>query len=150
MRFSLPDCNSAKEYAQRIKPMPLSLLRQMREDRLAAAVELKEIEREIARRVRRMQPRKVIYVSWDDDTDADYKFEIETTKGRRRVLPRGVHSGEMVCQPSELIRVWLKRLKVTHVESKFGCKKTDEATIKDGVYTVAQYIKWWKRCEEDE
>jgi hypothetical protein len=51
--FSLPDCNSAKEYAQRIRPMPLGLLRDMRQKRAASAIELKEIEREIARRERR-------------------------------------------------------------------------------------------------
>lgn len=107
--------------------------------------EIGQIDKELQRR----KP-KTIHVSWDDETDADYKFELETARGRRRVLPKGVHSGEMVCQSSETIRVWLKRLKVTHVESKFDCKKTDEATIKDGRYTVAQYINWWKRCEEED
>lgn len=107
--------------------------------------EIGQIDKELMRR----EP-KIIYVSWDEETDADYRFELETARGRRRVLPRGCHPGETVCQSSEQIRLWLKGLKVTHVVSKFDCKKTDEATIKDGKYTVAQYIKWWKRAEEDE
>jgi hypothetical protein len=61
-----------------------------------------------------------------------------------------MRAGEEVCMGSGQLQAWLKQLKVTHVQSKFDCKKTDEATIKDGKYTVAQYVKWWKRCEEDD
>jgi hypothetical protein len=107
--------------------------------------EIGQIDKELQRR----KP-KTIYVSWDDETDADYKFEIETSRGRRRVLPKGCYPGELVCRSSDEIRLWLKKLKVTHVVTKFDCKKTDESCIKDGKYTVAQYTNWWKRAEEDD
>lgn len=106
--------------------------------------EIGRIDKELQRR----QP-KTIFVSWSD-ADNDYRFELETKRGRRRVLPKSCAPGETVCQSSEQIRLWLKGLKVTHVVSKFDCKKTDEATIKDGRYTVAQYINWWKRPEEED
>jgi len=105
--------------------------------------EIGRIDKELLRR----QP-KSIFVSWSD-ADNDYRFELETKHGRRRVLPKGCAPGETVCQSSEQIRMWFKGLKVTHVVSKFDCKKTDEATIKDGKYTAAQYINWWKRAEEE-
>lgn len=106
--------------------------------------EIGRIDKELLRR----EP-KTIFVS-DDETDTGYKFEVETKRGRRRVLPRGMRAGEEVCMNSDQIRAWLKRLKVTHVVSKFDETSTSDECIKDGRYTVAQYIKWWKRCEEED
>jgi hypothetical protein len=106
--------------------------------------EIGQIDKELQRR----KP-KTIYVSWNEETDTGYKFELETAKGRRQVSKRG-SAGEEVCMSSSELRAWFKGMKITHVVSKFDCKKTDEATIKDGKYTVAQYIKWWSRCEEED
>jgi hypothetical protein len=106
--------------------------------------EIGQIEKELLNR----QP-KIIYVSWNEETDTGYKFELETAKGRRQVSKRG-SAGEEVCMSSSELRAWFKGMKITHVVSKFDCQKTDEATIKDGKYTVAQYIKWWSRCEEQD
>lgn len=61
MKFSLPDCKTAAEYGKRIRPMPIGLLRQMKEQREVVlettAAELQEINKELARRQRR-QPKK--------------------------------------------------------------------------------------------
>lgn len=106
--------------------------------------EIGQIENELLKR----KP-KIIYVSWNEETDTGYKFEVETAKGRRRVSLRG-SAGEDVCMNSFQLRAWLKQLKVTHVVSKFDCKKTDESCIKDGKYTAAQYVKWWASSEEED
>jgi hypothetical protein len=108
--------------------------------------EIGQIEKELLKR----EP-KTIYVSWDEVTDAGYRFEIETKRGnRRRILPHGFAVGEEVCMNSDQLRAWLNQLKATHVVSKFNETSTSDECIKDGKYTVAQYIKWWNRSEEDE
>lgn len=149
MRFSLPDCKNAKEYAQRIRPMPLSLLRQMRDQRAVVVIELKEIEREIQRRESRMQPKKVLRISFDAAISG-YCFETNTKNGLRRIYPPGLRPGEEVCMNTEDLRAWFKRLKVTHIESKFDEKKTSVDCIKDGTYSVASYLKWHARAGEEE
>ena len=50
---------------------------------------------------------------------------------------------------SDVLRRWFKRLHITHVESTFGNSKTDEACIADGRYTAGEYLRWWKRAEEE-
>ena len=107
--------------------------------------EIGQIENELLKR----EPR-TIYVSWDDETDSGYKFEVETKRGRRRVLPRGMRAGEEVCMESVRLRNWLRDSKITHVVSKFNETSTSDECIKDGKYTVAQYVKWWSRSEEDD
>jgi hypothetical protein len=106
---------------------------------------LEKIEKELLRR----QP-KTVFVSWDNDSDAGYKFELETKKGRRRVRPAGCRPGEEVCLESGQLRAWFKNLKVTHIESKFGETKTSHECIKDGKYSIEAYLKWWKRLGDGE
>lgn len=107
--------------------------------------EIGQIDKELERR----RAKKVLHISFDPEISG-YRFETDTKRGRRRVWPPKLHPGEEVCQNADYFRAWFKKLKVTHIHSEFGEKKTSRDCIKDGTYTVAAYLKWWSLSEEED
>ena len=82
-----------------------------------------------------------------------YVFEVETERGKRkrRVYPPGKSKvDEAAATSSDVLRAWFKKLGVTRVVSLFGETKTSRECIADGSYSVAAYLRWWKRAEEED
>jgi hypothetical protein len=102
---------------------------------------LKEIDKELERRL----PKKTINVLWDGLTDAGYQWQI----AGRRVYPDGKHGDGVSCLHSDRLQAFFKKHKITHVNSTFNETSTSDECIKDGVYTVAAYLKWWRRGETE-
>jgi hypothetical protein len=152
VKFSLPDCATAKDYAKRIRPMPLSLLRQMKADREAAVVELHAIEREIARR----RPAKTVHytVVLNDlhHGDGIWFFYPKANGERRRVHPRGPQNCTQYPQDicADEVEAWMKREGITHVFAETEDNETSPECIKHGRHTRATFIKWWRQLEDQD
>jgi len=87
---------------------------------------------------------------FEDEQDS-YVFLLEAKRGKRRVYPPGYKGrGEAAACPSDILEPWMRKLGVTHVVSVFGESITSRECIKDGIHTLAAYIKWWKRAEEQD
>jgi hypothetical protein len=116
----------------------------------AARGAIRKRERYVAHVHEQLGRRIHVRCGLEDESDS-YVFHIETKRGLRRVWPPGYEGrGEAAACPATVLEPWLKKLRVTHVVSKFGETKTSRECIKDGAYSRAAYVRWWKRAEKSE
>jgi hypothetical protein len=152
VKFSLPDCSTAKDFAKRLRPFPIGLLRQMKTEREVAVVELREIEREITRR----RPAKTVHytVVLDDlhHGSGIWFFYPQANGKRRRVHPRGPGGGTKYPQDicADEVDAWMKREGITHVFAETEDNETSPECIKHGKHTRATFIKWWRQLEDQD
>lgn len=99
--------------------------------------EIALIDQELERRL----PKKVVVVSFNVE-ESTFNWQVNG----RRVYPLGHHRRHEMPLADQL-KVWFKRAKITHVDSRFKETKTTTEQLKDGVYTVRAYLVWWRRAE---
>lgn len=116
----------------------------------AARGRIRKRERYVAHVHDKLGRRIRVRCGLEDESDS-YVFMLESKRGLRRVYPPGYKGrGEAAACPSDILEPWLRKLRVTHVVSEFGESATSRECIKDGTHTLAAYIKWWKRAEEQD
>lgn len=102
--------------------------------------EIALIDQELERRL----PRKVVVVTFNAD-ESTFNWHVNG----RRVYPVG-HRRRHEMPLADQLKVWFKKAKITHVDSRFNETKTTNEQLKDGVYTVKAYLQWWRRVEIDD
>ena len=99
--------------------------------------------------LKRRRPRKVLYVTSAIRDEATYRFDVEDARGfRQRVYPCGKYQPHTMPE-SDQLETFCDKLDITHVASTFGETSTSPECIKDGVYTIKQYLGWWRELEKD-
>lgn len=142
--------------AKRLRGMSPATLRMMVRDRQKLIAFLNREIRVVAREVARQRPRRIAYYWFDGVRDGTGcgRFALARPDGSRRrdahPLKPSTRGGQYPMPHSADLAAWFEGNAVTHVIAETSDDATSPECIACGKHTVAAFLAWWRRLEQDD